>query len=196
MAVATTAAEQASAATALVAAEAELAAAGTTLLATLLAGEADFRPRGHYPPGEVADFRTGSQWFYHRHDEWAGGHFHLFQSVGRGTGFVHLAGVVLDGRGEPVELFATEPGATGEERRGAGLAARLLTRFAVTHDWPARATNAWLTALVHLYRPEIAALHRESDAASAAGDGCKTSCRRRPIALRARLAELGITGRA
>jgi hypothetical protein len=187
-------------AAALVAAEAELAAAGTTLLGTLLAGEADFRPGSHYPPGEVADFRTGSQWYYHRHEADVGGHFHLFQRVGRrgaGAGFVHLAGVALDARGEPVELFVTGRRATGEEPRGAAVASRLLARFAVTHDWPARATNAWLGALVRLYRPEIEALHRERDATAAAGGGGLGVLGRRPIALRERLAGLeGGAGRA
>jgi hypothetical protein len=76
----------------------------------------------------------------------------------------------------------------------------MLARFAVNHDWPSRATNAWLTALVRLYRAEIAALHRDRDAALLAAASGRTRCEgvlsRQPIALRSRLAGLGIAGRA
>lgn len=76
----------------------------------------------------------------------------------------HLIAVALDSRGAPIRLFTTNRWVTGETWYGADDVIRMLDRFQLQDDGgPAALLNLWLTALVRLFQPEIAALLRRRD---------------------------------
>jgi hypothetical protein len=75
----------------------------------------------------------------------------------------HLVAIGVDRDGEPVRLFTTNRWVTGETWYRAEDVIRMLDRFALDAAEPAGIVNDWLTAMVRLYRPEIAMLLRERD---------------------------------
>ncbi len=79
----------------------------------------------------------------------------------------HLFAIAVDGHGEPVRLFTTNRWVTGETWYRAADVARMLDRFAPTSEGPPRLLDAWLTAMVRLYRPEIEWLLQRRDEAVA-----------------------------
>lgn len=70
----------------------------------------------------------------------------------------------MDAHGAPTHLFTTDRWVTGETFFAAADAIRMLDRFAIDHADPSWPTNRWLTAMVRLFRPQIAQLLRERDA--------------------------------
>ena len=77
----------------------------------------------------------------------------------------HLVAVALDHRGEPIRLFTTNRWVTGETWYRADDVVRMLDRFALDDaDGPAL-VNAWLGAVITLYRPQISGLLRARDQA-------------------------------
>ena len=77
----------------------------------------------------------------------------------------HLIAVAIDARGEPIRLFTTNRWVTGETWYGADDMIRMLERFELRTGTPSGFLNRWLTALVRLFRPEIAVLLRQRDKA-------------------------------
>ncbi len=77
----------------------------------------------------------------------------------------HLAAVAVDRRGEPIRLFTTNRWVTGETWYRADDVVRMLDRFGVRGDRPSAPLNRWISALVCLFQPEIAALLRRRDKA-------------------------------
>ena len=75
----------------------------------------------------------------------------------------HLIAIAIDFRGEPVRLFTTNRWVTGETWYRADDVVRMLDRFAITEPGPSRLLNRWISAVVQLYRPQIAALLRARD---------------------------------
>jgi len=73
----------------------------------------------------------------------------------------HLAGVAIDEAGRPTRLFTTNRWVTGETWYRAEDVIRMLDRFAPAGNLPL--LDAWLGALVCLFTPEIAVLHRRRD---------------------------------
>jgi hypothetical protein len=77
----------------------------------------------------------------------------------------HLAAIAVDRCGEPIRLFTTNRWVTGETWYRADDVVRMLDRFRVRGDRPSAPLNRWISALVSLFQPEIAALLRRRDTA-------------------------------
>ncbi|WP_437127604.1 DUF6969 family protein [Rhodovibrio sodomensis] len=172
--------------------EADLTARGGNVVARLLA-EADdgFYEWDHYPDGDAYDAESESQYFYHAHaadQRFPGehGHFHSFvrpfglshllpdDAPPPPTALTHLIAVSVDIEGRATRLFTTNRWVTAERWYPAATAVRLLANFEMRGDTPAPEVNAWLTALLRLYRADIAALMTARDSRLAAGGGVVT----------------------
>lgn len=147
-------------------------------------------PYAHYPEGDVVDRDSGAQFFYHMHpvpplaEGGAGrtlnGHFHCFvpapephsqaghRRLRRGSGKAHLIAVEVDRQSLPVRLFTTNRWVTDETWIEAPVAARLADRFVVELARPSLSAAIWISSLVRLFQPQIAALLEARDAAIAA----------------------------
>ncbi len=168
-----------------------LAKTGDNVVGELLKGAGTFYEWNHYPDGDVYDPDTGAQFFYHAHpaDERIGehGHFHTFlRPAGMPDGvrpapvpdlslpedandaLSHLIGISMDSYGKAVCLFTVNRWVTGEVWYAAEDVIRMLEKFEVTHTQPSWPVNRWITALMRLYRREIAGLVADRDAAIAA----------------------------
>ncbi len=77
----------------------------------------------------------------------------------------HLVAIAVDPCGEPIRLFTTNRWVTGETWYQAADVVRMLGRFRIAGDTPSPLLNRWLTALVAVYRPEIALLLHQRDKA-------------------------------
>jgi hypothetical protein len=172
--------------------EADLAARGGNVVARLLAEAGDdFYEWDHYPAGDAYDPACESQYFYHAHaadQRFPGehGHFHTFVrsyglrhllpagEVPPSTALTHLIAVSIDTQGRATRLFTTNRWVTAERWYPAATAVRLLPSFKMTSDTPAPEVNGWLTALLRLYRADIAALMAARDSRLAAGGGIVT----------------------
>jgi hypothetical protein len=75
----------------------------------------------------------------------------------------HLIAIVMDPKGYPTHLFATNHWVTGEIWYRATDVIELLDRFEVDHTYPSWAANRWITAMVALYQPQIARLLVQRD---------------------------------
>ena len=75
----------------------------------------------------------------------------------------HLVAVAIDHRGDPIRLFTTNRWVTGETWYRADDIISMLDRFALDSAGGPVLVNAWLGALVTLYRPQIASLLRARD---------------------------------
>jgi hypothetical protein len=166
--------------------EADLAERGGNVVARLLAGVDGFYEWDHYPEGDAYDPSSESQYFYHAHaadQRFPGehGHFHTFvrpyglahllpeSETPPPTALTHLIAVSIDGHGRAVRLFTTNRWVTAEHWYPAATAVRLLPCFRMSGDTPAPEVNGWLTALLRLYRADIAALMAARDDRLAAG---------------------------
>ena len=159
----------------------------TNVVAEMLKGAGPFHEMCHYPPGDVYDPESHAQYYYHSHrrDPPAGaehGHFHTFLRPGGMPAGVrpasvpgqaeardpddavsHLIGVSMDTAGRPIGLFTTNRWVTDETWYSAEDVIRMVDRFAVDHPMPSWPANRWLTALVRVFRPQIAELLRARD---------------------------------
>ena len=155
----------------------------------MLEHQGPFVEESHYPADDVFDADTASQYYYHAHRSDSGehGHFHTFlRAAGIPSGIdpvpysgaepvptgadaiCHLVAISMDRDGLPVGLFTTNRWVTAESFYAAPDAIALLERFAIDHAKPCWATNRWLSAMVRLFQPQIAALLLERDAKIAA----------------------------
>ncbi len=171
---------------------------GKNPVTEVLAGAGAVEEWAHFPPGDVIDAYTHCQYYYHAHaqnERAAGehGHFHLFvrpKELAPGlapsssassadenpAGFAHLVGISTDACGRLIRLFTTNRWVTGEVWYGADALIGMLDRFEITAPGPSLDLNRWLTAIVRLFRPQIADLIRARDVAvqehRAARPGC------------------------
>ena len=164
-----------------------LAKTGDNVVGLLLEGERDFYEWSHYPPGDVYDFESGAQYYYHAHPKEERpsehGHFHAFlrpkgmpkglrparlphkDAAAEGSeGLCHLIAVAMSEKGRAVELFTTNRWVTGETWYGAADVAAMLDRFTIGGAGPSTPLNRWITAMIGLFRPQIAALVAARDA--------------------------------
>lgn len=168
---------------------ARLAQSGTNPVTEVLAGADVVEEWAHFPPGDVSDPQTHSQFYYHAHA--AGervanehGHFHTFvrpkkidpelqpaqitdaPSPGDEAAWItHLVGISTDASGRIIRLFTTNRWVTGEVWYDADAVIGLLDRFDMTVRRPSPDLNRWVTAVVHMFRPQIADLIRARDSA-------------------------------
>jgi hypothetical protein len=75
----------------------------------------------------------------------------------------HLIAIAIDVRGEPIRLFTTNRWVTGETWYRAEDVTRMLDRFVIAEREPSAVLNRWIGAMVHLFRPQIAALLQARD---------------------------------
>ncbi|TAJ79694.1 MAG: hypothetical protein EPO45_03990 [Sphingobium sp.] len=150
----------------------------------------------HYPDDDARDAITRSRWYYHVHapgtrDPAEHGHFHLFlhrtqfdpdasplaiptEGEDAPAHVAHIAGLSIDHHGIPIAWFATNRWVTDEFLYPAQTLIDHLGRYNVDHTPEDDAVNRFLTAMVALYRDEIAKLLIERDeklAALLAGSG-------------------------
>lgn len=182
------------AAHALVDATVRLAGEGLPLMMRVAPPGGAFVVWDHYPPDDCVDRRSGCRWFYHAHPEGERdggehGHFHLFfdrtlfraradtplagPPGGRSSGadIVHLVAIAINGDGLPTRLFTVNRWVTDEWLYPAVAIARRLTRFDLARADGDAFVNAWLTAAVEFFRPEIEAILAARDATIARWTG-------------------------
>lgn len=139
----------------------------------------------HYPPKDARDKFCRSRWYYHVHaaggrDEDEHGHFHLFlhrtqlpeglepkvwppQGEDAKAHVTHLIGLSIDKIGIPRAWFTVNRFVTNEFLFPADVMIDHLADFNVDHTAEDDCVNRFVTAMVALYREEIAQLLRERD---------------------------------
>jgi hypothetical protein len=144
----------------------------------------------HYPENDARGVRTRSRWYYHVHppgerDPGEHGHFHLFlhrTQLDDPAGFLaapeageaaaahvaHIAGLSISPEGIPVSWFVTNRWVTDEFFYPAAVMRAHLDRYDVDETGEDPLVGRLLTAMVALYREELAALLDRRDAALAA----------------------------
>lgn len=165
-----------------------LGKSGSNLVLEVL-GDGPFTQMEHYPPADIHDPETHAQAYFHAHPPGRGedddyGHFHTFlRPPGMPPGVApaalpgnavptdptaalsHLVAISMNRFGQPVRLFTTNRWVTAETWYPADDVIAMLPRFTLDLSRPSWPLNRWLTAMVTLYRPEIAALLHARDAA-------------------------------
>ena len=164
-----------------------LTSTGGNPVAEVLRCQEPFAVRDHYPKGDVYDWQTHSQYYFHAHPPSESrfpehGHFHTFlRPKGMPVGvkpapvdgfampedpndaLSHLVAISVDEEGRPLRLFTTNRWVTGEVWYRARDAIRMLDLFDMGHAAPSRTADRWVTAMVALFRPQIEELLRERD---------------------------------
>ncbi|MBD2841393.1 DUF6969 family protein [Erythrobacter rubeus] len=140
----------------------------------------------HYPPKDARDADCKSRWYYHVHaagsrDEDEHGHFHLFlhrtqlpeglepkvwppQGEDAKAHVTHLIGLSIDTVGIPRAWFTVNRYVTNEFLYPADVMIDHLEDFNVDKTQEDGLVNRFVTAMVALYREEIADLLRQRDA--------------------------------
>jgi len=162
-----------------------LGKAGLNIVGELLKGQGTFYEYDHFPKGDIYDEQYSSQYYYHAHRDNPGehGHFHTFVRAGAIPAHVqpvpydgdepwpegderlsHLICISMDARGFPLALFATNRWVTAETWYRAADVIEMVDRFRIDHANPSWPTNRWITAMMRLFKPQIAALliHRDA----------------------------------
>lgn len=162
---------------------------GDNVVGELLREAETFYEWDHYPPGDVYDAETHSQYYYHAHPgdqrfESEHGHFHTFLRPGGMPEGVkpapvprdalpldpderlsHLIAIAMTPQGLPFRLFTVNRWVTGETWYAAEDVVSMLDRFDIDHARPSWPVNRWVTAMMRLFRPEIVELIRARDRA-------------------------------
>jgi hypothetical protein len=163
---------------------AALADAGRNPVTEVLGGAGVVEEWAHFPPGDIVDAASHSQFYYHAHaaeERVAGehGHFHTFvrakallpelhpvlvdAETTEPDAFTHLVGISTDAMGQMIRLFTTNRWVTGEVWYDADAVIRMLERFDITIEYPSRGLNRWVSAVVRLFRPQIVDLIHARD---------------------------------
>jgi len=156
------------------------------IVGELLRDQGTFYEWNHFPDGDVYDPNSHAQYYYHAHPKGSRfeehGHFHTFVR-GRGMpsdvkplpvpDFVnpedendllsHLIAISMDPKGLAQGLFTTNRWVTGEIWYAAGDVCRLLDRFLIDHTRPSWPVNRWISGIIRLFRPQMAALIEARD---------------------------------
>lgn len=165
---------------------AALADAGKNPVTVVLGGAGVVEEWAHFPPGDVIDRSTHSQFYYHAHaaaERVASehGHFHTFlrpqatlpdgapaqAGQTQANAVTHLVGISTDAVGQLIRLFTTNRWVTGETWYGGEDVIRMLDHFDIAVEQPSRELNRWVSAVVRLFRPQIVDLINARDAAIA-----------------------------
>mgnify|MGYP001313100428 CR=1 FL=1 len=170
-----------------------LAEGATTVVGEVLKGQGAFVQWDHYPAGDVYDWNSHSQYYFHAHppdrraNVWGAehGHFHTFMraagmppgtrpadipgndSVAETDALSHIVALSMNREGQALRLFTTNRWVTGEQWYAAEDVIALLDRFEIDQSVPSRPVNEWITNLMRLFRPQIEELLRRRDAALA-----------------------------
>jgi hypothetical protein len=158
---------------------AEVTAASGSLLRSWTDGR-ELLEFEHYPPDDVIDRVSGSQFYYHAHRDggFEHGHLHLFwhaTASGRRRYFrpgrrnwartepTHLLAVSLNASGLPVGLFTVNRWVTGGHWFDAATTLSFVERFAPGAVEGHAASCRWLSGFVRLYGPLIEQLLVQRD---------------------------------
>lgn len=167
---------------------------GANVVGEVLRGHGEFFEWDHYPPGDVYDADTHSQYYYHAHPPEGRakrfgkehGHFHTFlrpkgmpasihpaavpdykAPEGDNDALSHFIGIAMDRAGYPIRLFTTNRWVTGETWYTAKSVASMLDRFEMDLASPSWPVNIWITSMLQLFQPEIRELVIKRDQAVA-----------------------------
>ena len=157
--------------------EAVLAKGGLNVLSETFQGVSSIEAWDHYPPGDVFDPASNSQWFYHCHPAAEGssehGHFHCFLRPQGANGPIHhMVAIGVDANGRLLRLFTVNQWVVGDDWADAETLIDLASRFDMQMPRPSYLVNRWLTAVFAAYEPQIVDLLRERDRVlAAAGEG-------------------------
>ena len=164
-----------------------LAKTGDNLVGEVLRDGGTFYEWNHYPEGDVYDSDSHAQFYYHAHpQELRGGehgHFHTFmRPLGMPKGVMpapvadfkapddendalsHLVAISMDEFGVPIRLFTTNRWVTGETWYIADDVRIMLELFEIDLVHPSWPLNRWITGVIALFQPQIAALLTARDA--------------------------------
>ncbi|MCG8508429.1 MAG: hypothetical protein MI741_04305, partial [Rhodospirillales bacterium] len=156
------------------------------VVAEVLRHQGEFYEWDHYPKGDVYDWESHSQYYYHAHPiELRGGehgHFHTFlRPKGMPEGvkpanvadfeapaeandaLSHLVAFSMDGQGTPIRMFTTNRWVTGETWYTAEDVIQMLDRFEMDLAYPSWPVNIWISSMMRLFRPQIELLLRQRD---------------------------------
>lgn len=155
--------------------------AGLNIVGEILRGQGEFYEYNHYPDDDVYDRESHAQYYYHAHRGIPGehGHFHTFlRHAGMPEGvtpvphpeapmaeaaIAHVIAISMDAYGWPIGLFATNRWVAGDTWYPAEDVIRMIDRFTIDHAYPSWPVNRWISAMVHLFQPQIETLLRERD---------------------------------
>jgi len=156
--------------------EAVLAKGGLNVLSETFQGVSSIEAWDHYPPGDVFDPASNSQWFYHCHPAAEGssehGHFHCFLRPQGANGPIHhMVAIGVDANGRLLRLFTVNQWVVGDDWADAETLIDLASRFDMQMPRPSYLVNRWLTAVFAAYEPQIVDLLRERDRVLAAAGG-------------------------
>lgn len=157
---------------------------GQNMVGQCLAHQGTFYEDEHYPKGDVYDAESHAQYYYHAHRPESGehGHFHTFlRAAGmprmvkpvayagkakRPSGkdaLSHIVAVSMNRPGMPIGMFTTNRWVTDETFYPAADVIKMLDRFTIEQSYPCLATNRALTAIMHLFKPQVTALLEQRD---------------------------------
>ena len=169
-----------------------LAKSNANVVGEVLRGGGEFYEWEHYPTGDVFDFETNAQYYYHAHppedraNQWGPehGHFHTFlrpkgmpagirpapladytPPAGDNDALTHFVAISMNRAGFPVRLFTTNRWVTGETWYDAEAVGRMIDHFVIDQALPSWPVNIWITEMLQLFRPEIERMLLERDAA-------------------------------
>jgi len=148
----------------------------------VLRGNEPFVEYDHYPPGDIYDPESHSQYYYHAHREGEHGHFHTFlreEGIAaavkpieqsrmdymdeRGDTICHLIAISMNNAGYPLSMFTTNRWVTAENWYSADDVIGMLDKFEIDLVPPSWPVNIWLTAMLRLFRPQIDTLVHDRD---------------------------------
>ncbi len=167
---------------------AALAHSGSNPVTAVLNGAEVAGEGMHVPPEGVIDEGTHSQYYYRcgaaeKRGHGEHGYFHIFvrpklvapklvpipvpfgcNPADEASWTAHLVGIATGPTGQVIRLFTTNRWVTGEVWYDAAAVISLLDSFAITIDKPSHDLSRWITAVVRMFRPQIADLIRARDA--------------------------------
>jgi len=151
------------------------------IVGEVLRDNGTFTELDHYPPGDVFDPTSFSQYYYHAHRNNEHGHFHTFIRGDRTAAIqpldqshmdymderedtvCHLIAISMDNAGIPCGLFTTNRWVTAENWFKDTDAIAMLESFEMDLVPPSWPVNIWITGMVRLFRPQIIDLIHQRD---------------------------------
>ena len=163
-----------------------LAKTRDNIVKELLPKEKTFYQYDHCPPGDIFDYESHCQYYYHAHREGEHGHFHIFMRQKGMPGdcrpakqskpdyikkadekVCHLVAISMDNIGIPTRLFTTNRWVTAESWYSAKNVLAMVERFEIGHAKPSWVVNRWVTAMLILFHPQIELILEQRDVAVA-----------------------------
>lgn len=140
----------------------------------------------HYPENDARDAVSGLSYYYHSHRQQAAcrsehGHFHVFLRRDASAPPAHIVAIAVDAQGLPLGACTTNRWITGEKLRPASTLISALRTGGLETSRARRNVDCWLSAVLHLFSPQIAWLLHRRDALIAAQDDREQSLEDRRI---------------